>query len=64
LEGEFDKAKRQTLWGQLQHLYAEELPALPLYFNTVSFVVPTWLKGLEPTGHDAPTSLWVENWGG
>jgi len=64
LEGEFDKAKRQVLWTQLQDLYAEELPALPLYFNAFSFVTPTWLKGLEPTGHDAPTSLWVEHWGG
>ena len=64
LEGEFDAAKRKALWSQLQALYADELPALPLYFTTFSFIVPAWLTGLEPTGHDAPTSLWAENWGG
>lgn len=64
LESELDKTKRKALWGDLQALYASELPALPLFFNTSSFIIPSWLTGLEPTGHDAPTSLWVENWGG
>lgn len=64
LETELDPTKRKGLWGQLQELYAEDLPALPLFFNTASFIIPAWMTGLEPTGHDAPTSLWVENWGG
>lgn len=62
IEAELDGGRRAALWVRLQELYANELPALPLYFNTSSFVVPAWLRGLEPTGHDAPTSLWAENW--
>lgn len=62
IEVELNKDKRAALWAKLQDLYARELPALPLYFATSSFLVPTWLKGVEPTGHDAPTSLWAENW--
>jgi peptide/nickel transport system substrate-binding protein len=52
----------QALWNQMQTLYAEELPALPLYFRANAFILPKWLKGVTPTGHQYPTSLWVENW--
>jgi peptide/nickel transport system substrate-binding protein len=62
IEIELNQDKRTALWGKLQALYARELPALPLYFNTSTTLVPSWLKGVEPTGHDAPTSLWVETW--
>jgi peptide/nickel transport system substrate-binding protein len=62
IEGELDKERRRTLWHQLQALYAEDLPALPLTFHAVPFVLPKWLKGVEPTGHQYPTTLWVENW--
>lgn len=62
LDSELDPAKRTKLWGDLQDLYAEELPALPLFFSTSTFVLPKWLSGLRPTGHDAPSSLWVEDW--
>lgn len=62
IEGELDKEKRRALWYQLQALYAEDLPALPLTFHAVPFVLPTWLKGVEPTGHQYPTTLWAENW--
>ncbi|MCA8930723.1 MAG: peptide ABC transporter substrate-binding protein, partial [Alphaproteobacteria bacterium] len=33
LELEMDPEKRQALWRQLQHIYAADLPALPLYFR-------------------------------
>lgn len=62
LDAELDPAKRQQLWAELQALYAEDLPALPLFFTTAGFITPDWLKGLRPTGHDAPTSLWVTEW--
>ncbi len=62
IEGELDKEKRRVLWHQLQALYAEDLPALPLTFHAVPFVLPQWLKGVEPTGHQYPTTLWAENW--
>ena len=62
IETELDRARRQVLWHQLQALYAEELPALPLYFKADAFILPKGLKGLEPTGHQDPSPYWVETW--
>ncbi|MEZ0224369.1 MAG: peptide ABC transporter substrate-binding protein [Alphaproteobacteria bacterium] len=54
--------KNMALWRDLQVLYAEELPALPLYYRADSFFIPSWLKGVVPTGHLNPSTLWIENW--
>ncbi|MDX1604548.1 MAG: peptide ABC transporter substrate-binding protein [Candidatus Competibacterales bacterium] len=62
LETELDPDRRKTLWAELQRLYAEDLPALPLYFRSDAHVLPPWLEGLRPTGHMNPSSLWVEAW--
>lgn len=62
VEIELDRDRRRALWHRLQRLYAEELPALPLYFRADAFVLPKWLTGIEPTGHQGTTTLWVENW--
>ena len=62
LETELDPGKRKALWQQFQALYAEELPALPLYFRANAYVLPKWLEGVTPTGHSGPSTLWVENW--
>lgn len=62
IELELDKDKRKAMWAKLQNIYATELPALPLYFRANSFILPKWLKGVEPTGHQFPTTLWVEDW--
>ena len=62
IEVEIDPAKRYELWHELQTLYAEQLPALPLYFRADAFVLPKWLDGVTPTGHDAPSTLWIEKW--
>ncbi|MFZ0692744.1 MAG: hypothetical protein WAN51_01085, partial [Alphaproteobacteria bacterium] len=53
---------REALWHRLQQLYADELPALPLFFRADAFILPTWLQGLTPTGHQYPSTFWVENW--
>ena len=52
----------QQLWNDLQTIYAEDLPALPLYYRVDSFFTPKWLTGITPTGHMHPTTLWIENW--
>jgi peptide/nickel transport system substrate-binding protein len=52
----------QALWNRMQTIYAEELPALPLYFRANAYILPKWLKGVTPTGHQYPTTLWVEDW--
>jgi peptide/nickel transport system substrate-binding protein len=59
---ELDPAKRTPIWAQLQEIYARELPALPLYFESNFYVIPTWLKGIDPAGHVGNTTLWVEEW--
>ncbi|MEX2009266.1 MAG: peptide ABC transporter substrate-binding protein [Dongiaceae bacterium] len=62
IEIELDRAEREKLWHRLQRLYAEELPALPLYFRAQAFILPKWLEGVTPTGHQGPSTLWVERW--
>jgi peptide/nickel transport system substrate-binding protein len=62
IEVELDIEKRKSLWRRLQEIYVEELPAIPLHFQADAFVLPKWLKGVEPTGHQYPTTLWIENW--
>jgi peptide/nickel transport system substrate-binding protein len=62
IEIELDRDRRAALWHRLQALYAEELPALPLFFRADPYVLPKWLKGVTPTGHQYPTTLWIEQW--
>ncbi|TAN61225.1 MAG: peptide ABC transporter substrate-binding protein [Magnetospirillum sp.] len=62
IEVELDRPRRKALWRELQHLYATDLPALPLYFRADAFILPNGLKGVEPTGHQDPSPLWVETW--
>ncbi|HEV2265203.1 MAG TPA: peptide ABC transporter substrate-binding protein [Stellaceae bacterium] len=62
IETELDRNKRAALWQRLQALYADELPALPLFFRAEPFILPKWLVGLTPTGHEYPSTLWVEQW--
>jgi peptide/nickel transport system substrate-binding protein len=46
----------------VQEIYAEELPALPLYFRSDVHIWPLWLEGVVPTGHQYGSTLWVEHW--
>ena len=62
IEVELDRAKRKQMWRRLQDIYTEELPVIPLYFRAEPYILPKWLKGLTPTGHQDPSTLWVENW--
>ena len=62
LEVELDREKRRPMWARLQAIYAEELPVIPLYFRADAYVMPRWLDGITPTGHQYPTTLWVEQW--
>lgn len=59
---ELDPERRRPMWRRLQAIYAEELPALPLWFRADAHVWPPWLEGVRPTGHLNPSSLWVEAW--
>ena len=57
--GEADQAK---WWRTIQREYAENLPVLPLYFRSNAFIMPKWLSGVTPTGHQYPSTLWIETW--
>ena len=63
IEIELDRDKRRAMWWRLQEIYADELPALPLYFRADAHIWPKWLDGIQPTGHMHPSTLWVEHWG-
>lgn len=62
LEIELDFGKRKAIWGEIQRIYATELPVLPLYFRAEPFVIPKWLTGIEPTGHQHYSTFWIERW--
>ncbi len=59
---ELDREKRRPMWRRVQEIYATELPVLPLFFRADAHVWPRWLDGVRPTGHLAPSTLWVEQW--
>jgi peptide/nickel transport system substrate-binding protein len=61
-ETELDPEKREVAWAEMQKIYAEQLPVLPLFFRAEAYVLPKWLKGVAPTGHSDFSSLWAENW--
>ncbi|UEM18638.1 peptide ABC transporter substrate-binding protein [Skermanella mucosa] len=62
LEVTCGEAEARPLWTRLQQIYAEQLPALPLYFRSDSYIMPPWLEGVRPTGHQYPSTLWIEQW--
>ncbi len=62
IEIELDRDRRAQLWHELEALYARELPVLPLFFRADAYILPKWLKGVTPTGHQAPSTLWIEHW--
>jgi peptide/nickel transport system substrate-binding protein len=62
IEVELDRDRRKELWRRLQHIYAEALPVIPLYFRANPYIFPRWLKGVEPTGHLVTTTNWIERW--
>jgi peptide/nickel transport system substrate-binding protein len=61
-ETELDPVKQKAAWRDMQHVYAEDLPVLPLFFRAEAHVVPIWLQGYEPTGNTDTTSTWAEEW--
>ncbi len=62
IEVELDRPERKLLWRDLQRLYIAELPVIPLYWRANAYILPKWLKGVRPTGHQHTTTLWVEQW--
>ncbi len=59
---ELDPAKRKPLWAEMQKIYAEELPVLPLFFRADVYVVPKWLTGVLRPGKLPAAYFGVETW--
>jgi peptide/nickel transport system substrate-binding protein len=62
VEGELDPAQQKLIWADMQRIYAERLPALPLFFRSEAHVTPLWLQGYAATGQGDPSTDWAENW--
>ncbi|MBV9813984.1 MAG: peptide ABC transporter substrate-binding protein [Acetobacteraceae bacterium] len=62
VERELDPAKTKALWADMQKIYADQVPVVPLFYRAEPHVVPKWLKNYTPTGHGDMSPLWVETW--
>ncbi len=63
VQSELDPAKRKPLWAEMQKIYTDELPVLPLFFRTDVYVVPKWLTGVLKPGQLPAGPAEVEFWG-
>ncbi len=59
---EFDFAKRKALMAELQKIYVDEVPVIPLYLRAQIGVIPAQLTGFELTGHQFYSTVNVEHW--
>jgi len=63
VQRELDPAKRKPLWHEMQKIYVDEIPVLPLFFRTDVYVVPKWLTGVLRPGTLPSKYFGVETWG-
>lgn len=62
LEAELNPKKRAEIGKQINELYAEDVPVLPVYFRQNNSVTPKGLKGFVLIGHKMYETLNVEDW--
>lgn len=62
LEVEMDASKRLKLAHELQKLYVEEAPVIPLFYRSDISVTPTQLKNFVMPGHQFYETNAVEKW--
>lgn len=62
MDGEFNPKKRIELAAEMQKLYTDELPVLPLYYRTDNAVIPKNLKNFKIPGHQFSETNEVEHW--
>ncbi|MEK6773914.1 MAG: peptide ABC transporter substrate-binding protein [Bdellovibrionota bacterium] len=62
LEIEFDSKKRTDLAWELQKVYTEEAPVIPLYYRSDVSAVPPNLKNYRPSGHQFHETGKIEEW--
>lgn len=57
-----DHADKRALYTELQRLWSDAMPALPLYQVLKVDVVPARLEGVRPAAHGAPLTWNVGEW--
>ena len=57
-----DEAKRKKMMKNVQEVWAEELPSIPMYFRPVISVVKTNVQNYQPTGTQTPISWNAHLW--
>ena len=62
VESELDPEKASTGWAAMQRIYAEQLPALPLFFRAEPHITPKWLQGYQPLGNGYNAGIFAEQW--
>lgn len=62
LDTEFDAKKRSEIAWNIQKMYMDDLPVLPLYYRVDISVVPKNLGGYQMPGHQFYETNFAENW--
>ena len=57
-----DEPRRKAMMRRVQEIFADELPAIPMYFRPVISVSVPALKGMSPTGTQTPVSWNAWTW--
>jgi peptide/nickel transport system substrate-binding protein len=61
-ETELDPVRQHAAWVTMQRIYAEQLPALPLFTTSIPAIIPKWLKGFGASGTGQPFTQQAEQW--
>ncbi len=61
VETAVSEADAKAVWGEIQKIYAEDLPLLPLYFYARAYVAQKNVFDFVPTTVD-PLNIWSEKW--
>jgi peptide/nickel transport system substrate-binding protein len=59
---ELDPDRRYADWKTILDLYAEDLPELPLFYQTEAFIEPKTMTGMVPPRYRDFSSMWLEDW--
>jgi peptide/nickel transport system substrate-binding protein len=59
---EFDATKRKVMMDEVQKIYTDEVPVMPLYMRADVAVIPANLKGFKMPGHQFHSTLNVDSW--
>ena len=61
IDAAVQEADAKAAWLDLQRIYAEDLPLLPLYFYARAYVASKDIQDFVPTTVD-PLNIWAERW--